>query len=261
MSCLMSKNWEKIVQSERYQLSLCQGQWAAWWAKIEQKLCKVKIFQLQSTLNVSIKGLCSRILKNSRISCLAFIFKLKNPTVLYCKKLVAGGEIRRVIYHFFKQLIRTNGLVVKAGRRDSGNLGLSPNECWNSAAPGPFCMEALSQSVPWHTRFLYCCTLYNCFFLNFVSGESTGDLAASSAYRVVNLNTTIWLALWWRTWTWARAHTRHMCRPGTWAEINTDYHSIAIVEPRSWPTARSVALFFPDFSKIYKKRGPSKRLF
>ena len=38
--------------------------------------------------------------KNSRISCLALIFHLKNPsmTVLYAKKSVAGGEIRRVIY-------------------------------------------------------------------------------------------------------------------------------------------------------------------
>ena len=33
--------------------------------------------------------------KNSRISCLALIFNLKNPstTVLYAKKSVAGGEI------------------------------------------------------------------------------------------------------------------------------------------------------------------------
>ena len=46
-----------------------------------------------------------------------------------------------------------------------------------------------------------------------------------------------------------------MCGPGTWAE------NITIVEPRSWLTARSVASFFPDFSKIQKNRRPCKKLF
>ena len=46
-----------------------------------------------------------------------------------------------------------------------------------------------------------------------------------------------------------------MCGPGTWAKI------IAIVKPRSWLTARSVASFIPDFTKIQKKRRPSKTLF
>ena len=47
--------------------------------------------------------------KNSRISCLALIFNLKNPstTVLYAKKLGAGGEIRRVLDRFF-QVTDTN---------------------------------------------------------------------------------------------------------------------------------------------------------
>ena len=40
------------------------------------------------------------VLKNSRILCLALIFNLNNlrTTVLYAKKSVAGGEIRRVTY-------------------------------------------------------------------------------------------------------------------------------------------------------------------
>ena len=69
---------------------------------IEQKLCKVKIFQLQSMSN-AIRCIDQRFaFKNSRISCLALKFNLKNPstTVLYAKKLVAGGEIRQVMYHF-----------------------------------------------------------------------------------------------------------------------------------------------------------------
>ena len=69
--------------------------------------------------------------KNSRISRLALIFNLKNPstTILYAKKSVAGGEIRLVIYHFFfLLLIRNNGLVAKAGRRESGDMGSISDE-------------------------------------------------------------------------------------------------------------------------------------
>ena len=31
--------------------------------------------------------------------------------------------------NFFEQLIQTNGLVVKAGCRESGDMGLNPEEC------------------------------------------------------------------------------------------------------------------------------------
>ena len=67
---------------------------------IEQKLCKVKIFQLQSMLN-AIRCINERFVVE--ISCLALIFNLSNPrtTVLYAKKLVAGGKIQRRIYCFF----------------------------------------------------------------------------------------------------------------------------------------------------------------
>ena len=69
--------------------------------------------------------------KNSRISCLALIFKMKNQrtTVLYAKKSVAGGEIRRVIYRFFQQSILTNVLVVKESCNELGNLGSIPDDC------------------------------------------------------------------------------------------------------------------------------------
>ena len=61
-----------------------------------------------------------------------------------------------------------------------------------------------------HT-LLYCCALwvYN-FFLGF------GHLAD----RVVNLNTTIRLALFWRTWTWALAST--LPRVAAW-HMDRDY--------------------------------------
>ena len=76
---------------------------------IEQKLCKVKIFQL-STLNAIRCIDQSFAFKNFRISCLALIFNLNVPTqfprttVLNEKKLVAGGEIWRVIYNFFRAI-------------------------------------------------------------------------------------------------------------------------------------------------------------
>ena len=74
---------------------------------IEQKLCKVKIFQLKSMSNAI--GCINQwfVFKNSRISCLALIYNLNNPrtTILYAKKSVAGCEIQRVMYHFLGELI------------------------------------------------------------------------------------------------------------------------------------------------------------
>ena len=112
---------------------------------IEQKLCEVKIFQLQSMLN-AIRCIDQRfVFKNSRISCLTLIFKLKNPsmTVLYAKKSVEGGEnmTSHILLFSLKQLIRTYGLVVKTGCRESGNMGLIPDDCCN---PLPACRFA------WH---------------------------------------------------------------------------------------------------------------
>ena len=82
-----------------------------------QKNWEVKIFQLQP-MSSAIRSLLLSLLrcidqrfalKNSCISCLALKFNLNNPrtTVLFAKKLVAGGEIRRVIYRFFL-VIETN---------------------------------------------------------------------------------------------------------------------------------------------------------
>ena len=100
---------------------------------IEQKLCKVKIFQLQSMSN-AIRCIDQRFaFKNSRISCLALIFNLKNPskTVLYrlhAKKSVAAGEILRVIYRVFRP-IDTNQWLSGLCCRASGDMGSTPDEC------------------------------------------------------------------------------------------------------------------------------------
>ena len=87
------------------------------------------------------------------------------------------------------------------------------------------------------------------FFLGFRHWRSSVD-------RVANRNTTIQLALFWRTWT--RALATGSTRPHVLAwHMGRDYSYCRVVEL----TARSVASFFPDFSKIRKNWRPSKRLF
>ena len=82
-------------------------------------------------------------------------------------------------------------------------MGLTPAWCWISAVPLPFCV-ALSPSVHWHTRFLYCCALYNVFFLGFRQWRSRTD-------RVLTLNMNIRLPLFWSTWSPARGPDSATC--------------------------------------------------
>ena len=72
-----------------------------------------------------------------------------------------------------------------------------------SASPRPFCME-LSPSTHWHTRFLYCCSLYNVFFLGFRQWRSSTD-------RVLTLNMNIRLPLFWSTWSPALGQDSATC--------------------------------------------------
>ena len=74
----------------------------------EQKLCKVKIFQLQSMLN-AIRCIDPRFaFKNSGLSCLALIFHLSNlrTTTLHAKKrfLVARYD-ESYTFSFFRRSI------------------------------------------------------------------------------------------------------------------------------------------------------------
>ena len=139
---------------------------------IEQKLWEVKIFQLQSMLN-AIRHIDQRFaFKNSRISCLALIFKLKNQstTVLFAKKSVAGGEVWQVICSFFEQFIRAYGLVVKTGCRVSGDLGSIPDECWNPLSRhGQFAWHWASQCTD-PSAFYIAALSRIFFFLDIVSG-------------------------------------------------------------------------------------------
>ena len=181
--------------------------------------------------------------KNSRISCLALIFNLKNPstTVLYAKKSVAGGEIWRVIYRFFFKLsIWTYGLVVNTGCRESGDMGSIPDDCWNPLPRlGHFAWHWARQCTDTRAFILLRSLIF--FLLGFRQWRSRAD-------SVVNLNTTIRLALFWRIWTWAWASTRPHVLAWRIADI------IAIVEHWSWLTTRSVA-FFPISRKYRKNEG------
>ena len=97
-----------ITRSRRYVLKFklsVLAFWAAPWAL--SKTC-AKWKNISTPIYVEcVKMYRSRFaVKNSRISSLAMIFKLKNPSiaVLYAKKSVAGGEIRRVIYRIFRAI-------------------------------------------------------------------------------------------------------------------------------------------------------------
>ena len=82
-----------------------------------------------------------------------------------------------------------------------GRLGFDSHTVLKlSAAYWPFCM-ALSQSVHWHARFLYCCAacaLYNFLFLGFRQWRSRAD-------RVLILKMNIQLPLFWSTGGTSRA--------------------------------------------------------
>ena len=78
---------------------------------IEQKLCELKIFQLQSMSNAK-RCIDQRFaFKNSGVSCLALIFNLKNPstTVLYEKTRLQVAKYDKLYTIFFEQWIRTDG--------------------------------------------------------------------------------------------------------------------------------------------------------
>ena len=142
---------------------------------IEQKLCEVKIFWLQSMLN-AIRCIDQRFeIKNSCISCLALIFNLKNYTnIPLCKKFLyakIGCRWRNTTSHipfFFELLIRTNGLVVKTGCRESGDMGSIPKECWNPLQC--LCWHWASQCTDMCYFYITVLSIMY-FFLDFVSGD------------------------------------------------------------------------------------------
>ena len=143
----------------------------------EQKLCEVKIFQLQSMSN-AIRYINQRFaFMNSGFSCLALIFNLSylRSTILHAKKRLQVAKHFKWYDEsytlFFSRLTRTNGWVVKASRRESGDLGSISIECWNSLPPlGHFAWHWARQCTD--TRTFYIAALTIIFsFLDFLSGD------------------------------------------------------------------------------------------
>ena len=119
------------------------------------------------------------------------------------------------------------------------------------AEPRPFCV-ALSPLVHWHTRSLYVLSIIS-FFLDFVSGNLALSWQSCKSWYYHQTSTV--LDNFGEVELGPGPAFAHMCWPGTWAEI------VAIAEPQSWLTVRSVASFIPDFSKIQKKQRPHRMTF
>ena len=159
---------------------------------IEQKLCKVKV-KISSAIYVE----CDKIYQ-SKVCVQEFLYlvsashaaasgldiqleksKYNSPV---CKKIgCMWGNTTRHILFFLGNWYEQMALVKVSSSEFSsefGNLGSIPDEwhwvlkhswvCHGSHALAIFCV-ALSQTVHWPLRFLYCCTPFNFFFLDFVS--------------------------------------------------------------------------------------------
>ena len=187
------------------------------------------------------------MLQISGISSLALILNLNNTstTILYAKKSIAGCKKRQIIYPFLVYWYKPTF----SGQRESqciGKLGFYSHLVLKLSA-APFCVAPEPVSTP-TLALLYCCTLYNILFLDFVSGY-----LALTELQILTRPSDFHCLGELELWPWTALI--HMCWAGIWAEI------LAIVEPQSWLTSRSVASYFPGFSKIQKKQGPRQRLF
>ena len=122
-----------------------------------------------------------------------------------------------------------------------------------SAAPWTFCI-ALSQSVHWHTQLLYWGTLYNFVFFGF-KFRQWWSRAASRADRYINLNATIWLPLFWRTWTLAQTST---CPHVLACDMGRHYIYCRASELTD---LQVFGLVFPLISRKYRKTMASSETF
>ena len=101
---------------------------------IEQNLCKVKIFQLQSMLNAIRLIYWSKVCIQEFWYCVSWYSTWKIQVLQSCtrKNLLQMARYDESYYVFLEQLIRTHGLLVNVSRRESGYMGSNPEECWNS---------------------------------------------------------------------------------------------------------------------------------
>ena len=138
-------------------------------------------------------------------------------------------------------------LVVKTGCRESGDMGSIPDECWNPLPRlGHFARHWARQCTD--TRAFYIAALSIIFFLGFRQRRSRAD-------RVVNLNTTIQLALFWRTWTRARPGARTRPHVLAW-HMGRYYCYCRASEPTDRQVSGFVFSWSSDFLKIQEKWRP-----
>ena len=216
------------------------------WMSNEQKLCEMKILQLQSMSN-AMRCIDQRFaFKNSVISFLALIFNLSNlrTTILLWKKRFPVAKHVKLYTIFFCSLTRICALLIKVSWSESGGSSSIPAGCWNPLQPSAILLGT-EPALHWHAHFLYCWALYNFSFLDFVSC----DFALTGC------------SLW--TWT-SNFHCFGALGVGpralTWPRVRAWSMGviIAIVEPRSKVTkvhGLSLSLNFRKL-KILKKRRP-----
>ena len=140
--------------------------------------------------------------KNYAIACLALIFNLSylRSTILHPKKQCETVQvIWRFIYCFFRILIRTYGWVVKAGRRQSGDMGSIPVRFW----------ILLRAAGHWARHCTDTCAVYiAAISIIFVSWISS---VVISRWQGLTLNMNIILPLFWSTWSRARGQDSATC--------------------------------------------------
>ena len=145
--------------------------------------------------------------KNSGIACLALIFNLSylRSTILHPKNQCETVQVLwQFIYHFFRAIDTNQWLSGQGWSLIVWWYGFGFCKVWNpSAVPQPFCV-ALSPSVHWDTRFLYCCALNIFLLLGFRQWRSRAD-------KVLTLDMNIRLPLFWSTWSPAQGPDSATC--------------------------------------------------
>ena len=204
---------------------------------IEQKLCGEKIFQVQSwqSKSIAIRCIDQRFaFKNYGISCLA---KNRCQVARYDKSYT----------FFFSWLIRTYGSMVT-------ELTVTQRVGWL----GFDSRRELKLSLPlghfsWH--WAYQCTdtrafiLLRSLFLGFHQWQSRAD-------RVLTLNMSIRLPLFWSDWSRAQGPDSATC---TGLVHGRDYRNCRA--PRSKSHKRCSAHVFPWIVENAWKQGPTARVF
>ena len=113
-------------------------------------------------------------------------FDLSNPKIKIAHAKKIGSSLRDMTSHviFFIRSIPIHGLVVNTSCLESSAISSSPARCWTALPPQ--CHFVWHWPRRWtDTCALYCCTLYNFFLSNFVSGDLTWSslLTSTSCFQ------------------------------------------------------------------------------